>query len=129
MLAYEYHHTTIFLTVLISVLWATVLSFMSSRAGAVHQFLTQVSGSTTAVSLLTTPLALLLILRAKMSLGWLLEARLLWGRLLSITFPDVIRSKQHVHASTICTQRNHCSRMTLCPVGMDCQSTCSWQIN
>ena len=71
----------IFPAVLISVLWATILSLMTSRIGTLNRFLTQVSGSTTAVSLLTAPLALLLTLRANSSLGRLQEARLLWGRL------------------------------------------------
>ncbi|KAG7344515.1 bestrophin, RFP-TM, chloride channel [Nitzschia inconspicua] len=71
----------IFPTVLISVAWAIVLSLLSKRMPLFNAMLDQVHGSTTAVSLLTAPLALLLTLRANFSLSRLQEARALLGRL------------------------------------------------
>jgi len=71
----------IFPTVLISVVWGTTLSFLASKFAWMRSLLAQVNGATTAVSLLTAPLALLLTLRANSSLGRLQEARGLWGRL------------------------------------------------
>jgi putative membrane protein len=71
----------IFPSVVISVLWAMTLSLLSQRSLWMQQLLRQVSPASTAVSILTAPLALLLTLRANSSLSRINEARLLWGRL------------------------------------------------
>jgi ion channel-forming bestrophin family protein len=88
-------------TVLISVLWATALSLLSRRLPIFNTVLTHVHGSTTAVSLLTAPLALLLTLRANSSLSRLQEGRALWGKLVlhCRTLSGLLRVYTLPHAS------------------------------
>lgn len=68
-------------TVCIATAWAALLSVIAKRFNPVVQVLTA-SGSAATLSYLAAPLALLLTLRANQSMSRLLEARLLWGRML-----------------------------------------------
>ncbi|CAJ1961769.1 unnamed protein product [Cylindrotheca closterium] len=67
--------------VLISTAWATLVSVSPHYFKWSEQILASAGSVAAATSVLLAPLALLLTLRANCSLGRLLEARLLWGRM------------------------------------------------
>jgi predicted membrane chloride channel (bestrophin family) len=89
--------------VLLNMIWATFLSLLSQQNPTINRMLVQVSGSTTAVSLLTAPLALLLTLRANNSLSRLGDARALWGKMVlhSRTLSGLLRVYTFQHAPIV----------------------------
>jgi hypothetical protein len=75
-------------TVLVATLWSLLCSLVCKLYDPIGKVIAQ-SGASSSVSYLSAPLALLLTLRANASMSRLLEARLVWGRLVSASLSSL----------------------------------------